>query len=96
VSGQPDERARREQERGFEKTPEPANDNTAGPSQWYLTVRCTVCTRLIAFQKARFPGGNPNLRIAAEGELSVHCPNCKSLVRFRPKQIERQNVVLTT
>jgi phage FluMu protein Com len=72
------------------------NDNTAEPSQWYLTVRCTACTRLIAFQKARFPGSNPNLRIAVEGALSVHCPHCKSLVRFCPKQIERQNVILTT
>jgi phage FluMu protein Com len=72
------------------------NDNTAEPSQWYLTVRCTSCARLIAFQKAKFPGGNPNLRIVVEGELSVDCPHCKSLVRFRSKHIERQNVVLTT
>jgi phage FluMu protein Com len=79
----------------IEKAPEPVNDNAPELSQWYLTVRCTGCSQLIAFQKARFPGGNPNLRIAVSGELSVHCPHCKSLVRFRPKQIERQEVVLT-
>jgi phage FluMu protein Com len=71
------------------------NDNVAGTSGWYLTVRCTVCARLIAFQKARFPGRSPNLRIETAGELSVSCPNCKSVVRFCPDQIERQNVVLT-
>ena len=78
------------------KIREPANDNIAGPSEWYLTVRCNnaSCARLIAFQKARFPGQDPNLRIEAAGNLSVHCPNCKSLVRFRSDQIERQDVVL--
>jgi phage FluMu protein Com len=75
--------------------PQPANDNPAGLSEWYLTVRCTTCARLIAFQKARFPGRNPNLRIETAGELEVSCPNCKSVVRFRPSQIERQKVVLT-
>ena len=82
-------------ERVIEPAPQPTNDNVAGPSEWYLTVRCTSCARLIAFQKARFPGGSPNLRIETAGELSVSCPNCKSVVRFRPAQIERQNVVLT-
>jgi phage FluMu protein Com len=75
--------------------PQPTNDNVAGPSGWYLTVRCTTCARLIAFQKARFPGVSPNLRIETAGELSVDCPNCKTVVRFRSDQIERQNVVLT-
>lgn len=79
----------------IESAPQPTNDNLAGPSEWYLTVRCTTCARLIAFQKARFPGRNPNLRIETAGELEVSCPNCKSVVRFRPAQIERQNVVLT-
>jgi len=73
--------------------PPPTNDNFAGSSGWYLTVRCTACARLIAFQKARFPGRN-NLRIATAGELSVSCPNCESVVSFCPDQIERQNVVL--
>jgi phage FluMu protein Com len=75
--------------------PQPTNDNFSGPSEWYLTVRCSVCARLIAFQKARFPGENPNLGIATAGELSVDCPHCKSVVRFRSDQIERQNVMLT-
>jgi phage FluMu protein Com len=75
--------------------PQPTNDNVAGPSGWYLTVRCTACARLIAFQKARSPGASPNLRIETAGELSVNCPNCKSVVRFCSDQIERQNVVLT-
>jgi len=75
--------------------PPQTNDNVAGSSGWYLTVRCTACARLIAFQKARFPGKSPNLRIETAGELSVSCPNCKAVVRFVPDQIERQNVVLT-
>jgi hypothetical protein len=81
----------------IKQLPEPSNDNVAGPSEWYLTVRCknVACGRLIAFQKARFPGGNPNLRIAVSGALSICCPHCKSIVRFCPEQIERQNVVLT-
>jgi hypothetical protein len=78
--------------------PEPTNDNIAGPSEWYLTVRCknTACGRLIAFQKSRFPGGTPNpgMTVSAAA-LSVCCPYCKSLVRFCPEQIERRNVVLT-
>ena len=79
----------------IETAPQPTNDNVAGPSEWYLTVRCTACARLIAFQKARLPGRNPNLGIATAGDLSVNCPNCKTVVRFGPDQIERQNVVLT-
>ena len=78
-----------------ESASQATNDNLAGPSEWYLTVRCPTCARLIAFQKARFPGRNPNLRIETAGDLEVSCPNCKSVVRFRPAQIERQNVVLT-
>lgn len=84
-----------DRERMIESAPQPTNDNVAGPSGWYLTVRCTACARLIAFQKARFPGRNPNLRIETAGELSVSCPNCASVVRFQPGQIERQKVVLT-
>jgi phage FluMu protein Com len=78
----------------IEIAPRQTNDNVAGSSGWYLTVRCTACARLIAFQKARFPGKSPNLRIETAGQLSVSCPNCKSVVRFVPGQIERQNVVL--
>jgi hypothetical protein len=76
---------------------EPANDNIAGPSEWYLTVRCNnaFCARLIAFQKARFPGADPDLAIQTSGNLSVQCPHCRTLVRFRSEQIERQDVVLT-
>jgi len=62
-----------------------------------LTVRCTnpTCARLIAFQKSRFRGGNPDLRLAVTGELSVDCPHCRTLVRFHREQIERRPVVLT-
>jgi phage FluMu protein Com len=79
----------------IESARQPTNDNFAGPSEWYLTVRCTTCARLIAFQKARFPGRNPDLRIETTGELEVSCPHCRSVVRFCRTQIERQNVVLT-
>ena len=79
----------------IEIAPPQTNDNVAGSSGWYLTVRCTACARLIAFQKARFPGKSPNLRIETAGKLSVDCPNCKSVVRFFADQIERQKVVLT-
>jgi phage FluMu protein Com len=84
-----------DRERVIHTAPQPTNDNVAGPSEWYLTVRCTACARLIAVQKALFPGGHPNLQIATTGALSVSCPNCKAVVRFCPDQIERQNVVLT-
>jgi phage FluMu protein Com len=75
----------------------PAIDDFAATAEWYLTVRCTnpICTRLIAFQKTRSPDGNPDLRLAVTGELSVDCPHCKTLVRFRREHIERRNVVLT-
>ena len=66
-------------------------------SDWYLTVRCSNprCARLIAFQKSRFCGAGPNLRLAITGKLSIECPHCKRLVRFQEEQIERRNVVLT-
>jgi hypothetical protein len=50
-----------------------ATDDFAGAADWYLTVRCSnpKCARLIAFQKARFGGGNPHLRLAVTGKLSV-------------------------
>ena len=69
----------------------------AATADWYLTVRCSnsACSRLIAFQKTRFGGGNPNLRVAAIGDLSVACPHCKRLMRFQSEQIERRHVVLT-
>lgn len=72
-----------------------AND-IATTAEWYLTVRCTnpTCARLIAFQKARFPGGS-NLELDVAGAPSVDCPHCKTLVRFRREQIERRQVVLT-
>jgi transposase len=61
-----------------------------------LTVRCTnaACAGLIAFQKTAFRGGNPDLRVAVTGALSLDCPHCKTLVRFRREQIERRQVVL--
>ena len=81
----------------IQQLPAPTNDNIAGPSEWYLTVRCNnaACGRLIAFQKTHFPGGTPNLAMAVSGELSVGCPHCKSVVRFSSEQIERRNVTLT-
>jgi hypothetical protein len=62
-----------------------------------LTVRCTnpTCGRLIAFQKARFPGDDANLRLAVSGAPSVDCPHCRKLVRFQLDQIERRQVMLT-
>jgi hypothetical protein len=35
------------------------------------------------------------VRLAVTGKLSIECPHCKRLVRFRGEQIERRNVVLT-
>lgn len=65
--------------------------------EWYLTVRCknAACTRLIAFQKAIYPGNNSNLRLAVIGEPSVDCPYCGTRVRFSIGQIERRKVVLS-
>jgi phage FluMu protein Com len=79
------------------KGPELANIDFAATSGWYLTVRCSNprCGRLIAFQKSRFYGSDPNLRLAVTGKLSVECPHCKRLVRFQEEQIKRRNVVLT-
>jgi phage FluMu protein Com len=69
----------------------------AATADWYLTVRCSnpSCTRLIAFQKTRFGCGNPNLRLAVIGKLSIACPHCKQIMRFHREQIERRPVVLT-
>ena len=77
--------------------PQLAIDEFAATADWYLTVRCNnpTCARLIAFQKTRFHGGDPNLRLAVTGKLSVDCPHCKMLVRFQGEQIERRQVVLT-
>ena len=74
-----------------------AIDDFAATADWYLTVRCSdpTCGRLIAFQKTRFRGADPNVQLAVTGKLSVECPHCKRLVRFRAEQIERRNVVLT-
>ncbi len=75
----------------------PIVDDFGTTAEWYLTVRCAsaVCGRLIAFQKATYPGDHPNLRLAITGEPSVHCPHCKMLMRFQVDQIERRRVVLT-
>jgi hypothetical protein len=74
-----------------------AIDDFAATAEWYLTVRCSdpTCARLIAFQKTQFRGTDPNVRFAVTGKLSVECPHCKRLVRFREEQIVRRNVVLT-
>jgi phage FluMu protein Com len=78
------------------ESPELPIDDFAATANWYLTVRCSnpTCARLIAFQKTEFRGGDTNLRLAVTGKLSVDCPHCKQLVRFRGEQIERRNVVL--
>jgi hypothetical protein len=77
--------------------PAPVAEDFGTTAEWYLTVRCTnpACARLIAFQKARFPGDDANLRLAVTGAPSVDCPHCKTLVRFRLDQIERRQVMLT-
>jgi hypothetical protein len=74
-----------------------AIEEFAATADWYLTVRCSnpKCARLIAFQKTRFGGGNPDVRLAVTGKPSVDCPHCKRLVRFRGEQIERRRVVVT-
>src|SRR5262249_9532776 len=56
-----------------------AIDDFAATADWYLTVRCSdpTCARLIAFQKTRFRGADPNVRLAVTGKLSVECPHCK-------------------
>jgi len=79
------------------KIPNLSIDEFAATAEWYLTVRCTnpTCASLVAFQKTRFPGGNSDLRLTVTGKLSVDCPHCKTLVRFRREQIERRHVVLT-
>jgi uncharacterized Zn-finger protein len=79
------------------ESPELAIDDFAATADWYLTVRCSgpTCARLIAFQKTKFRGGHPNLRLAVTGKLSVDCPHCGRLVRFQREQIERRHVVLT-
>ena len=71
-------------------------EDFAATAEWYLTVRCSnpTCARLIAFQKTRFCRGNLNVRLAVTGDLSIHCPHCKWLVRFNGEQIERRRVVV--
>lgn len=73
-----------------------ADDELDRSAEWYLTVRCarSTCGRLIAFQKAIFPGDKPNLRFAVTGEPSVNCPHCRLLVRIRVDDIERRRIVV--
>jgi hypothetical protein len=61
-----------------------------------LTVRCTNpgCRLLIAFQKSPF-AGNSDFHGTVDGAPTVDCPHCKTLVRVRPDQINRRQVVLT-
>ena len=72
-------------------------DDFGNSAEWYLTIRCarSECGQLIAFQKAVYPGDQPNLRFAISGEPTVHCPHCRMLTRIRMSQIERRRVVLT-
>jgi hypothetical protein len=65
-------------------------------ADWYLTVRCasSKCRQLIAFQKALYPGDQPNLRFAINGEPTVHCPHCGKRMRVRIDQIERRRIVV--
>jgi hypothetical protein len=65
-------------------------------ADWYLTVRCasTECKQLIAFQKAVYPGGRPNLCFAINGEPTVHCPHCGKQMRIRIDEIERRRIVV--
>lgn len=78
------------------KASQPTSKEFAATADWYLTVRCNnpMCAGLIAFQKTRFGRGNPRLRLAITGDLSIDCPQCKWLVRFDEEQIERRRVVL--
>jgi hypothetical protein len=65
-------------------------------ADWYLTVRCanTECKQLIAFQKAVFPGDQPNLGFAINGEPTVHCPHCGKAMRVRTDDIERRRIIV--
>jgi hypothetical protein len=71
-------------------------DDFGDTADWYLTVRCasSECKQLIAFQKALYPGDQPNLRFAINGEPTVHCPHCGKPMRVRVGQIERRRVVV--
>jgi len=88
---------RQVKERTISKSITLNDDDAAATAEWYLTVRCTnpTCGRLIAFQKAKFPGGSPDLRLKVDGAPSVDCPDCKTLVRVRADQIQHRQVVLT-
>jgi hypothetical protein len=72
-------------------------DDFGNSAEWYLTIRCarSGCGQLIAFQKAVYPGDQPNLRFAITGEPTVDCPYCGMLMRVRIGQIERRRIVLT-
>jgi hypothetical protein len=71
-------------------------DDSGDSADWYLTVRCASpeCGRLIAFQKALYPGDRPNLRVAIHGEPTVHCPHCRKLMRVKIDQIERRRIIV--
>jgi hypothetical protein len=72
-------------------------DDFGNSAEWYLTIRCArlECGRLIAFQKAVYPGDRPNLRFAITGEPTVHCPHCGMLIRIRTGQIKRRRILVT-
>ena len=72
-------------------------DDFGNSAEWYLTIHCArlECGRLIAFQKAVYPGDRPNLRFAITGEPTVHCPHCGMLIRIRTGQIKRRRILVT-
>ena len=55
-------------------------DDFGNGAEWYLTIRCarSECRQLIAFQKAVYPGDQPNLRFAITGnrQFSVRIAEC--------------------
>jgi hypothetical protein len=65
-------------------------------ADWYLTVRCasSKCRQVIAFQKTLYPGDQPNLRFAINGEPTVRCPHCGKIMRVKIDQIERRRIVV--
>ena len=73
-----------------------SHDDLAASAEWYLTVRCTnpACSNLIAFQKSRFESGDGHARLQITGSPALHCPHCKTLVRFGAHDVERKRVVL--
>jgi len=67
-------------ERAITKSITLNDDDTAATAEWALTVRYPNPTSggFMAFQKARVPGGSPDLRVKIDGEPLVDRPRGKT------------------